>query len=59
MLVEKYELYYNGRLIKTIGYSERVWLESRLLAGGETMEVDGVEYDATEIDIKDVSYVGN
>lgn len=59
MLVEKYELYHNGKLIKTIGYSERVRLEAGLLAGGETMEVDGIEYDATEIDIKDVSYVGN
>lgn len=56
MFVEKYEIYHNEKLIKTIEYDEKNRLESVLLAGGETMTIDGVEYDARDLKIKDVGY---
>lgn len=57
MFVEKYEIYHNEKLIKTIGYDEKNRLESVLLAGGETMTIDGVEHDARDLKIKDVGYL--
>jgi hypothetical protein len=57
MFIEKYEIYYNGKLIKTIGYGEKTWLEAGLLAGGTTMTIDGIEYNARDLKVKDVSYV--
>lgn len=56
MFVEKYEIYHNEKLIKTIGYDEKNRLESVLLAGGETMTIDGVEYNARDLKIKDAGY---